>query len=278
MIPQLSSAHSLPMSTPITSGNYNAIISKFGTRYGYVTRPDKYFGSTEARMSYSKDSNNAVATNTMFDASRHLTIHADHSAQVAWNSYVSNNQYQSSIPANILQSGMNHAIAKHLLENAQKNPLCQEEGRFIEQWEKLLEPLLPTEELLTKYASSPKKFGECECPVSGCPFVDQYEEDLYNHVKKVHPLKTKEKHTDTEIQLLAICPSFQDNHSTSLGNYIHNHLKPTCKKSTQMRIPYYLIKLLMMIVTKVCPHRLVLFVAGMKSVFFEALCLLLVFW
>ena len=230
-IPAMSTTHCLPMSVPIPGSEYNKLLGHLGTRYGYITGHDKFFGSTGARMSFVNDSNNAVTTDTTFDASRHLTIHADHSAQVARNTYISDNQYRSSIPANILQSEMNHTVAKHHLENAKKTPLCKEKGRFAEDWETLLEPLPPIEDILTKYASSPKKFGECACPVGGCPFIGRYQEDLNTHVKKVHPPKTAGK------DLKAICPSCPNEYATSLENYVSNHLKRFCKKFNPQENP-----------------------------------------
>eukprot|EP00978_Attheya_sp_CCMP212_P017169 scaffold45582_cov63-Attheya_sp.AAC.2 len=138
------------------------------------------------------------------------------------NSYRNDNSYKASTPANILRGCLQKETAEAILSNVVSRPLYEVPGRFQEDWSPLADKLPSHRDFLQKYASSPKLFGKCCCPVKDCEFSGNYQQDLLDHVKDVHSSKT--------LNPIAVCPGCKT--ETSLSNYKANHLK-RCKTNIE---------------------------------------------
>lgn len=173
--------------------NYNSAIKFLRESMrtaGYVSDSKHNIGITNCRHDFIQ--NQRIATGLGINTERHITLHAGHSTTTSLQYYENPNAMKQTIPANILQPGVDPEKAKFIIAKNQRPAMFETPGWFQSNWPiRVNTPLPSATEFLREFGWSPPFFGDCFCQAVDCNKKFMFLPDLLHHMKHDHDASTK---------------------------------------------------------------------------------------
>ena len=230
-------------SNRMPQGTADEYISKFLCKkernpvlhHGYTNSRQKRIGITSTRKAFRSETRGALSANANFDLSGHLSKQCSHTEAVGRSHYEDENEYQKSVPANIMQI-KDGKIAEAAFMDSEHPPLYSQTGYHVPGHQFFTDELPSPEEFLKEQSTKLKISNELQCPVVGCDHKNKYRfyADLLDcHVNECHKTKKKviKEWNENDCVICQACGS-----NITVGYFFGNHVLMNRQRGTCTKI------------------------------------------